>query len=136
MALGNKNLEWQTTDKYNIGVEGEFFNSRVSVTMDVYLEKTSSLLSSLELPYSNGFDSYTENIGTVENKGFELAASLWLLRDTERRVMWSVTGNLSYNKDKITKLSDAMKAANEKLAKYGGSNPNRILRGGGSQNVI
>ncbi len=40
MALGNKNLEWQTTDKYNIGVEGEFFNSRVSVTMDVYLEKT------------------------------------------------------------------------------------------------
>ena len=31
MALGNKNLEWQTTDKYNIGVEGEFFNSRVSV---------------------------------------------------------------------------------------------------------
>ena len=59
--------------------------------MDVYLEKTSSLLSSLELPYSNGFDSYTENIGTVENKGFELAASLWLLRDTERRVMWSVT---------------------------------------------
>ena len=136
MALGNKNLEWQTTDKYNIGVEGEFFNSRVSVTMDVYLEKTSSLLSSLELPYSNGFDSYTENIGAVENKGFELAASLWLLRDTERRVMWSVTGNLSYNKDKITKLSDAMKAANEKLAKNGGSNPNRILREGDSQNVI
>lgn len=67
--------------------------------MDVYLEKTSSLLSSLELPYSNGFDSYTENIGAVENKGFELAASLWLLRDTERRVMWSVTGNLSYNKE-------------------------------------
>lgn len=136
MALGNKNLEWQTTDKYNIGVEGEFFNSCVSVTMDVYLEKTSSLLSSLELPYSNGFDSYTENIGAVENKGFELAASLWLLRDTERRVMWSVTGNLSYNKDKITKLSDAMKAANEKLAKNGGSNPNRVLREGDSQNVI
>ena len=50
--------------------------------------------------------------------------------------MWSVTGNLSYNKDKITMLSDAMKAANEKLAKNGGSNPNRILREGDSQNVI
>ena len=60
----------------------------------------------------NGFrDVYTENIGAVENKGFELAASLWLLRDTERRVMRSVTGNLSYNKDKITKLSDAMKSS-------------------------
>ena len=40
-------------------------------------------------------NSYTENIGAVENKGFELAASLWLLRDTERRVMWSITWHLT-----------------------------------------
>ncbi len=136
MALGNKNLEWQTVDKYNIGFEGGFLNNRVSIDMDVYLEKTHALLSSLELPYSNGFDSYTENIGAVENKGFELKASVWMLRDTERRFLWSVTGNLAYNKDKITKLSEAMKAANEKLASIGGSNPNRILREGDSQNAI
>ncbi len=136
MALGNKNLEWQTVDKYNVGFEGEFLNSRVSLDLDVYLEKTSSLLSSLELPYSNGFDSYTENIGSVENSGFELKASVWLLRDTEKRLMWSVTGNIAHNKDKITKLSEAMKAANEKLARTSGSNPNRILREGDSQNAI
>ena len=136
MALGNKNLEWQTVYKYNVGFEGEFLNSRVSLDLDVYLEKTSSLLSSLELPYSNGFDSYTENIGSVENSGFELKASVWLLRDTEKRLMWSVTGNIAHNKDKITKLSEAMKAANEKLARTSGSNPNRILREGDSQNAI
>ncbi|WP_231932397.1 MULTISPECIES: SusC/RagA family TonB-linked outer membrane protein [Butyricimonas] len=136
MALGNKNLKWQTVDKYNAGFEGEFLNSRVSLDLDVYLEKTASLLSSLELPYSNGFDSYTENIGSVENSGFEMKASVWLLRDTERKLMWSVTGNIAHNKNKITKLSEAMKAANEKLAKVSGSNPNRILREGDSQDAI
>lgn len=67
---------WNGKLRINIILElkENFSISRVSVTMDVYLEKTSSLLSSLELPYSNGFDSYTENIGAVENKGFELAA--------------------------------------------------------------
>lgn len=136
LALGNKNLEWQTTDKYNIGLEAGLFNDRVNINLDFYLDKTSSLLSSLELPYSNGFDSYTENIGAVENRGFELKASVWMIRDTRRRLMWSVTGNLAHNKDKITKLSEAMKAANEKLALIGGSNPNRILREGDSQDAI
>ena len=116
LALGNKNLEWQTTDKYNLGVETEFFNGRWNVDFDIYLQKTHSLLSSLELPYSNGFEEYTENIGGVENKGFELKTSVWLLRNTDKRLMWSVTGNLTHNKDKITKLSEAMKAANERLA--------------------
>lgn len=136
LALGNSNLEWQTTDKYNVGFESEFLNRRLNIEFDLYLQKTRSLLSSLELPYSNGFEEYTENIGSVENKGFELKTSVWILRDTEKRLMWSVTGNLMHNKDKITKLSEAMKAANEKLATIGGSNPNRILREGDSQNTI
>ena len=136
LALGNKNLKWQTTDKYNVGFEAGFFNDRVSIDMDFYMDKTSSLLSALELPYSNGFESYTENIGAVENKGFELKASVWLIRDTGKRFMWSVTGSLAHNKDKITKLSEAMKAANEKLAQMVASSPNRILREGDSQDAI
>ncbi|MDR1415068.1 MAG: SusC/RagA family TonB-linked outer membrane protein [Odoribacteraceae bacterium] len=136
VALGNKDLEWQKTDKYNVGFDLEIFNRRLMLTVDAYVEKTDNLLSSLELPYSNGFTEYTENIGKVENRGFELRATAWLLNDTKNRVAWSVTGNLAHNRDKITKLSEAMKAANEALAATLSSVPVKIVREGDSQNTI
>jgi hypothetical protein len=136
VALGNKDLEWQKTDKYNAGFELDLLNQRLMLVLDVYREKTTSLLSSLELPYSNGFTEYIENIGEVKNSGFELRATAWLLNDTQRRVAWSVTGNLAHNKDKIVKLSEAMKAANERLALTLGTSPNKIIREGDSQNTI
>ncbi|MDR0543949.1 MAG: SusC/RagA family TonB-linked outer membrane protein [Odoribacteraceae bacterium] len=136
VALGNENLEWQKTDKYNAGIEVDIFNSRLMVVVDLYAEKTSNLLSSLELPYSNGFTEYIENIGEVENKGFEVRATAWIVNDARRRVAWSVTGNLAHNRDKIAKLSEAMKAANERLANTISTNPNKIIREGDSQNDI
>lgn len=134
--LGNPDLEWQQTNKYNAGLETEMFNHTVTVEADVYSEKTSNLLSSLELPYSNGFTSYNENIGELKTKGFELMASVWLIKSNQRRFSWSVTGNLVHSEDKIVKLSEAMKAANEQLALQAGSSPNRIIREGASQNTI
>jgi TonB-linked SusC/RagA family outer membrane protein len=136
IALGNKDLEWQKTDKYNVGFELDLFNQRLMLVLDVYRENTTSLLSSLELPYSNGFTEYVENIGQLRNSGFELRATAWLVNDTQRHIAWSVTGNLAHNKDKIVKLSEAMKAANERLAFTLGTNPNKIIREGDSQNTI
>lgn len=135
-TLGNPDLAWQQTNKYNLGFESSMFNSRFTLQADVFLEKTSNLLSSLELPYANGFTSYNENIGALQTKGIELLASVWLIRNNERRFSWSVTGNLVHNIDRIVKLSEAMKAANEKLALQGGASPTRIIREGDSQNTI
>lgn len=136
IALGNSNLEWQKRDKYNLGFELSLFNNRLMLEADIYKEKTSNLLSNLELPYSNGFTSYTENIGKLENNGFELMATAWLLRDTKRRLSWSVTGYIVHDKDKIVELSEALKAENERLSLEGGTSPNRIFREGDSQNTI
>lgn len=135
-ALGNPDLGWQQTNKYNAGLEMAMFKSRVTLEADVYMEKTSNLLSSLDLPYSNGFTSYNENIGKLNTKGIELSASVWLIRSNQRRFSWSVTGNMVYTQDRITKLSEAMKAANEKLALTASSSPNKIIREGTSQNTI
>ena len=135
-ALANPDLEWQKTMKYDVGIEMNLFNNRLNIEADWYLEKTSSLMSSLELPPSNGFPSYKANIGKLENKGFELKATGFLLRNTEKELVWSVTGSLVHNKDKILELSEAMKEANEKLLAEGGSTPNKIWREGDSQNAI
>ena len=135
-ALANPKLEWQKTMKYDAGIELNLFNSRVSIIGDIYLERTNSLMSSLELPPSNGFSSYKANIGKLENKGFELKATAFILRDTEKELIWSVTGYLVHNKDKIIELSEAMKETNETLLATGGSVPNKVWQEGDSQNAI
>lgn len=138
-SLGNPDLKWQNTGKLNIGIETDMFHNRISIQADVYKEKTSNLLSSLELPYSNGFTSYVENIGSVEQRGWELMAKVAIIDNSAKRLFWSVTGNIAYNEDKITKLSEAMKAANEKAAlayDYTANSPNQIIREGTSQYTI
>ena len=135
-ALANPDLEWQKTMKYNAGIEVNMLNNRLSMICDLYLERTNGLMSSLELPPSNGFSSYKANIGKLENKGFELKVTGYLLRDTERELIWSVTGSLVRNKDKIIELSEAMKEANATLLETGGATPNKIWQEGDSQNAI
>lgn len=135
-ALGNPNLEWQKTDNTNIGLEVELFNSRLALQGDYYTKNTSNLLSSLELPFSNGFTDYVENIGELKQQGYELTASVWLIRDNQRNISWSVTANMTHLTDRITRLSEAMKAANEQYALQLESSPNRIIREGASQNTI
>ena len=135
-ALENTKLEWQKTNKWNVGVDMDMLKSRLNIVADIYLEKTSNLLSSLDLPYSNGFTSYVENVGKKENRGFELKTTVFLVRDTEKKVIWSVTGSLVHNRDRVVKLSPALKEMYDKLLSEGGSLPNKILREGDSENTI
>ena len=135
-ALENPNLEWQKTDKWNAGVEINLFDNRLNLVADVYLDKTSNLLSSLKLPLSNGFTSFVENIGQVENRGFEVKATGFLLRNTSQGLAWSVTGSIAHNKDKVVKLSQALKDEYAKRLLTGGTTPNKVIREGESQHTI
>ncbi|GAB6950144.1 TonB-dependent receptor [Hoylesella timonensis 4401737 = DSM 22865 = JCM 15640] len=135
-ALENPDLEWQKTNKWNGGMELSLFDNRLSFVADVYFDYTSNLLSSLNLPLSNGFTSYIENIGKVENKGFEIKATAFLLRNEQKRLSWSVTGSLVHNEDKVVKLSQAMKDEYAKRLLVGGIEPNSVIREGESQYTI
>ena len=135
-ALENPNLEWQKTNKYNAGIEIEMFDNRFNVMFDVYKERTSNLLSSMDLPLSNGFTSYVANVGEKEDKGFELKATAYLIRNTDKRFIWSLTGTMVHNKDKIISLSPALVQMYDKLLSEGGTLPNNVLREGESQYTI
>jgi len=135
-SLGNPDLAWQSTDNYNAGVELKLFKSRLNITGDIYRKSTSNLLSALDLPYSNGFTSYNENIGSLRDDGFELSASTWIIPSNKGPWSWSITANIAHNRDRITKLSKAMKEANAKLISLGAKNPNKIFREGESQNTV
>ncbi|MCF0172262.1 MAG: SusC/RagA family TonB-linked outer membrane protein [Bacteroidales bacterium] len=113
MALGNENLKWQVTDQINLGAEVGLWNNRVTATFDYYQKWTSNLLSSMDIPGATGFTSYVENIGEVKNTGYEAGLSVYPIQNPKRGINWMVSAKLSYNKNEITKLSDAIKAQNE-----------------------
>ena len=135
MGFGNDDLEWQITDQFDLGVELGLWNNRISLTFDAYHKKTSNLLSQMDVPLANGFSSYTANVGEVKNVGFETSLSVYPIRDTERELVWMLTGKLAYTKNEITKLSDAIKAQNEEYKKQD-VEVNNLLYEGYSQYAI
>lgn len=112
-AWGNPLLTWQTTDELNIGTEFGLLNGRVKGEFNFYDKKTSNLLSNMDLPASMGLMYYVANVGEVRNRGWEASLSAYVLRDTKRDLNWLLTGQLVYNKNWISKLSDAIKAQTE-----------------------
>ncbi len=110
---GNPKLTWQTTDEFNVGTEFGLFQGRVKGEFNFYSKVTNNLLSSMDLPHSMGFPSYLANIGEVKNRGWEASATVYMIRDAERAFNWLVSGQLTYNKNWISKLSEAVKAQTE-----------------------
>ena len=109
LGLGNDDLQWQQTMKYNIGTDAEFLNRRLKLTADYYVETTNDLVSSISLPASNGFTSYIENVGKLQNKGYEVKLTGFLI--AKPGFTWSVTGAIMHNRNKIVETSTAYEKA-------------------------
>jgi TonB-linked SusC/RagA family outer membrane protein len=133
LGLGNEDLQWQQTMKYDIGTDAEFFNRRLKITADYYIETTEDLVSSINLPASNGFTSYIENIGSMRNKGFELKATAFLI--SKPGLTWSITGAAVQNRNKILETSAAYQKAQE-INKNSAVNVDGIFEKGYSSNTI
>lgn len=136
MGLGNDQLKWQQKMNYDLGLETSLFKQSIQFTFDYYLGRTTNLVSSINLPPSNGFTSYIENIGTMENRGFEAKLTAYLYRDYAKGISWSITGAVFRNTNKIVKISQALKDAQASIIAAGGSDPNILYREGYSTNTI
>lgn len=100
----NPNLKWETTQQYNIGVDMGFLNNRLAVTLDGYWKKTNDLLLSVKLPYYTGFTSGQQNIGSVQNRGFEIDLTSHNLTG---EFVWDTKFNFSLNRNKVLDLGDS-----------------------------
>jgi hypothetical protein len=96
------------------GVALTMFDGRISAAVDVYQKNTRDLISRRDLQASTGFTSYSENIGQISNKGIEAMLSGYILRNVQKELIWSITAKIAYNRNRIVKLSDALKADTQK----------------------
>lgn len=104
-ALGfNKDLKWETTTSWNIGVDFSLFRGNVlSGSLDFYDRKSTDLLLKSPVPPGQGLtNEFAANVGSLRNRGVELNLNVNPIK-TET-LNWNIFGNMSYNKGEILEL--------------------------------
>ena len=100
----NKNLKWETTTTYNVGLDFGAFDQRVTASVDWYYRKTKDLINNAPVAALSGFaDMGLQNIGSLKNTGVEVALG-WKVVQT-KDWFWSLDYNFTYNKNEITDLT-------------------------------
>ncbi|WP_443943687.1 SusC/RagA family TonB-linked outer membrane protein [Pedobacter sp. AW1-32] len=101
-SVGNVNLTWEDNRPFDLGVDMAFFKGRLAFNVDYYSRKSSNLLLSEPLPTSSGFASYSNNVGSMRNRGFEFTVSGTPIIAGDFR--WDVNFNIALNKNKILSI--------------------------------
>ena len=101
----NSNLKWETTVSGNIGIDASFLQNRIGITVEYYQKKTLDLLLNVPVDVAKyGVSSQLQNVGNVENKGFEISVDFTPVRN--KHLLWNIQANLGYNKNEVTSLGD------------------------------
>lgn len=100
----NPNLTWETSEQYDLGLDMEMFNNRLSLSMDYFDKRTFNLIQPqpMNWPSTMGLDAMLVNLGEVRNRGFELSIG-WNDR-INKNFSYFVTGNFSYLKNWVSDI--------------------------------
>jgi TonB-linked SusC/RagA family outer membrane protein len=103
LNLENSDLRWEIVTQYDIGVELGLFDNRVNLELDYYNRKTTDMLLNAPIPQTSGFSVLTQNIGSMENKGFELSLKTTNIDSAD--FTWNSTFNISMNTNEVLSLA-------------------------------
>lgn len=101
--LANPDLKWEKTTQSDIGVELGLLGGKISLEADLYYRKTTDMLLDAPVPRTSGYATIRKNIGSMENKGVEIALNT--VNFNSSNFSWNTTFNISMNKNKILSLA-------------------------------
>jgi TonB-dependent starch-binding outer membrane protein SusC len=102
LNLANKNLKWERSGEYNIGLDFGFFKNRIAASLELYNRKTVDLILNQKIPTTNGFAQQVGNVGQIENKGIEL--TLNTVNIAKGSFGWNSTFSFTRNRNKLLQL--------------------------------
>jgi len=102
--IPNPDLKWETTANFNVGIDVEMLEGRIGFSAEYYYNLTEDLLLPRPLPGSSGFTTFMTNVGSIENKGFELTLNTININKAFR---WTTAFNIAFNKNKVIELFNA-----------------------------
>ncbi|MDD4970635.1 MAG: TonB-dependent receptor [Paludibacter sp.] len=100
-TFGNPNLGWEKSKSTDLALDLGLFNNRVQLSLDYYTKKTTDLLYMVPVPGATGFTLRWDNLGDIDNKGFEIELNT---KNIIGAFKWSTNFNLGYNENTIKRL--------------------------------
>lgn len=100
--LGNTQLGWEKTRELNFGLDYGFINNRISGSVDVYDRLSEDLLFQQALPLENGVPTITSNVGSVSNKGIEVALTTKNIQT--KNVSWETSFTFTKNVNELVSI--------------------------------
>jgi TonB-linked SusC/RagA family outer membrane protein len=105
--LANPKLGWERATQIDIGIDYGLFNNRISGELDYYVKNTDDLLYNMPVPGTSGFTNIVNNVGAMQNKGFEIVINS--VNVNTRTFKWSTAANFSRNINEVTNLDGEVK---------------------------
>lgn len=102
-TLPNLDIQWETNDEVNIGLDFALLNYRLRGSIDVYDRKTTGAIMRGFFPLETGALRFTENFADVSNKGIELEIGGDVLRKND--IVWALNFNISRNINVLDKFN-------------------------------
>ncbi len=102
--LANPFLKWETVVKKNLGVDIGLYKQRITLTAEVYDNRSKDLLYNTRIPASSGFIQQFQNIGETSARGLEFTLNTTNIKS--KQFTWNTSFNIGFNKTEVIKLSD------------------------------
>lgn len=102
--IGNTELQWETTKRFNAGIEMNTLNNRLGVKFNYFKSWTDNLITLQELGFLSGIDYNYSNGGSLENEGFDVTVNARLI--SKKNWNWSVGASMGHYVNKLTALPD------------------------------
>jgi TonB-linked SusC/RagA family outer membrane protein len=101
ISLSNDDLTWEKANQADIGLDLSLFNNRIAFTAEYYNRITSGLLLNVQVPSITGFSNRLQNIGKVQNRGFEFSLNT---ANIDKAFKWNTNFNISFNRNVVKAL--------------------------------
>ena len=100
--IENTSIQWETTTRLNVALEGSFINNRLNAGVDFFMHTTDNLLTLSNIDYISGLGRYWTNDGQLKNRGFEVHANGALINTKDWK--WELGLSVGHYTNEITKL--------------------------------
>jgi len=112
---GNRDITWEKTSSFNVGLEFGLFNERITGGVEYFNRVSADQLYNLPVPPSNGYTSIPINVGTLKNEGIEIELGAAIVNT--RNIQWSVSLNATHFKNTILDLHESVRETGIKFTR-------------------
>lgn len=102
--IGNTKLRWETTNRFNVGLEGNFLSNRLNLKFNYFNSKTDNLVTLGTIAYVSGLKSYWTNDGAMKNQGFDVAFDAKVIN--EKNFKFELGASMGHYKNEVTQLPE------------------------------